>query len=151
MLERIRADRADYPCVTFPELANVAEESLNPQRDLTRGFLLAMGTLVLLCAFTFVSAVGVSGWEGVVFDEAGLVSDSPLPLALQKIGTEKHSLYSLIIVFGVFGLVASFHGLLLAAGRSTYEFCRLGNGPALLGKIQPIPPPTLCSSICSSG
>ncbi len=116
-------------------LANVAEESLNPQRDLTRGFLLAMATLVVLCAFTFVSAVGVSGWEGVVFDEGGLASDSPLPLALQQVGTEKHPLYSVIIGFGIFGLVASFHGLLLAAGRSTYEFCRLGNGPALLGKI----------------
>ena len=118
-------------------LANVAEESLNPQRDLTRGFLYAMATLVLLCAFTFVAAVGVSGWQGVVFDEAGLVSDSPLPLALQRIGTAKHPLYNLIIGFGVFGLIASFHGLLLAAGRSTFEFCRLGNGPGLLGKIQP--------------
>lgn len=118
-------------------LANVAEESRNPQRDLTRGFLYAMGTLVLLCAFTFVASVGVSGWEGVVFDETGNVSDSPLPLALQKIGSEKHPLYLWIIGFGVFGLVASFHGLLLAAGRSTFEFCRLGNGPAFLGKVHP--------------
>ena len=118
-------------------LANVAEESRNPQRDLTRGFLYAMGTLVLLCGFTFISSVGVSGWEGVVFDEKGLASDSPLPLALQSIGSEKHPLYKVIIGFGIFGLVASFHGLLLAAGRSTYEFCRLGNGPGFLGKIHP--------------
>ncbi|TDB68025.1 ethanolamine permease [Arundinibacter roseus] len=116
-------------------LANVAEESLNPQRDLTRGFLFAMTTLVLLCGLTFVSAVGVSGWEGVVFDQNGAASDSPLPLALQRIGTAKHPLYTLLIIFGLFGLVASFHGLLLAAGRATYEFCRMGNGPAFLGKV----------------
>ena len=118
-------------------LANVAEESVHPQRDLTRGFLSAMLTLVVLCALTFVAAVGVGGWEAVVYDAAGQPSDSPLPLALGKLLGEGSTLYTLVIVFGLFGLVASFHGLLLAAGRSTYEFCRMGNGPAWLGRVQP--------------
>ncbi len=118
-------------------LANVAEESINPQRDLTRGFGSAMLTLVALCALTFVASVGVGGWDGVVYDAAGQPSDSPLPLALQQLVGEGHILYTLVVVFGLFGLVASFHGLLLAAGRSTYEFCRMGNGPAWLGKVHP--------------
>ncbi|GAB2792745.1 ethanolamine permease [Rhabdobacter roseus] len=118
-------------------LANVAEESIHPQRDLTRGFLSAMLTLVVLCGLTFVAAVGVGGWEAVVYDTTGQPSDSPLPLALGKLLGEESTLYTLVIVFGLFGLVASFHGLLLAAGRSTYEFCRMGNGPAWLGRVQP--------------
>jgi ethanolamine permease len=96
-----------------------------------------MATLIVLCALTFVASVGVAGWEKVVFDASGKTSDSPLPLALQQLDLPQPPLYSLMIGFGVVGLVASFHGLLLAAGRSTYEFCRLGNGPAFLGKIHP--------------
>ncbi|GAB3173543.1 ethanolamine permease [Telluribacter humicola] len=118
-------------------LANVAEESINPQRDLTSGFGSAMATLVALCALTFVASVGVAGWDGVVYDASGQPSDSPLPLALQQLVGEGHILYTLVVVFGLFGLVASFHGLLLAAGRSTYEFCRMGNGPAWLGRVHP--------------
>jgi ethanolamine permease len=33
--------------------------------------------------------------------------------------------------------VASFHGLILAAGRSTYEFGKVRFAPAILGKIHP--------------
>jgi ethanolamine permease len=118
-------------------LANVAEESIDPQKDLTRGFSSAMLTLVGLCGLTFVAAVGVAGWSNVVYDASGQPSDSPLPLALAQLVGTSSNLYTLVVVFGLFGLVASFHGLLLAAGRSTYEFCRMGNGPAWLGRVQP--------------
>lgn len=116
-------------------LANVAEESLNPQKDLTRGFMSAMGTLVLLCALTFVASVGVAGWDGIVYDSKGNPSDSPLPLALEQLVGSGHTFYTLVIIFGLFGLVASFLGLLLASGRSTFEFCKMGNGPAWLGNV----------------
>jgi ethanolamine permease len=33
--------------------------------------------------------------------------------------------------------VASFHGIILAAGRSSFEFGRVGCAPAVLGKIHP--------------
>jgi ethanolamine permease len=36
---------------------------------------------------------------------------------------------------GLLGLIASFHGLMLAAGRSTLEFGRMNYAPAILGKI----------------
>ena len=119
-------------------LANVAEESINPQKDLTRGFVSAMATLVALCALTFVAAVGVQGWAAIVYESGSQsTSDSPLPLALQQLLGTEHLFYTLVIIFGLFGLVASFHGLLLASGRSTYEFCRMGNGPRWLGQVHP--------------
>ena len=118
-------------------LANVAEESINPQKDITWGFGSAMITLVILCVITFIAAVGVSGWENIVFKADGSMSDSPLPMAMSKIMSEKSLVYQLIVAIGTCGLIASFHGLVLAAGRATFEFGRTGNAPKFLGNVQP--------------
>lgn len=117
-------------------VANVAEETVNPQRNVLIGFGSAITTLVLLCVLTFSSSVGVAGWEAVVYPEPGAAaSDSPLPLALKQVVGEGHFLYHLLITIGLFGLVASFHGIILAAGRATFEFGREGFAPKMLGKI----------------
>jgi ethanolamine permease len=116
-------------------LANVAEETIRPQQTLLTGFGSAMATLVILCILTFISATGVGGWETIVYREDGATSDSPLPLALGIIVGNNNLLYHLLITVGLFGLVASFHGLILAAGRSTFEFGRIGFAPAFLGKV----------------
>lgn len=117
-------------------LANAAEESQNPQRDLTWGFGSAMLTLVILCAITFVGAVGVAGWEAIVYKTDGTSSDSPLPLALARLVGESAPLYFIVVIAGLFGLVASFHGLLMAAGRATFEMGRVGHFPKWLGQVQ---------------
>ena len=116
-------------------VANVAEETIDPQKTITKGFGFAILTLVLLCVLTFIGSIGVAGWEAVVFKADGSSSDSPLPMALGKIVGNNHSLYHLLIAIGLFGLVASFHGLMLAAGRSTFEFGRVGFAPPFLGQI----------------
>ena len=118
-------------------LANVAEECVHPQRDIVRGFGSALFTLVVLCMLVFFSAVGVQGWEAIVNLPDGTTSDSPLPLALGKIVSTTHIYYQLLVGIGLFGLLASFHGLLLAGGRASYEMGKVGQLPALLGKIQP--------------
>jgi ethanolamine permease len=116
-------------------VANVAEEAIRPQRTILLGFGSAILTLVLLCVLVFISAVGVSGWEGIVYKPDGTSSDSPLPLALSHIVGNSHLLYHLLITVGLFGLVASFHGIILAAGRSSFEFGRVNYAPAFLGKV----------------
>ncbi|WP_134090758.1 ethanolamine permease [Olivibacter sp. XZL3] len=118
-------------------IANVAEETKNPQRDIKKGFGWAIFTLAMLCVLVFVSAVGVGGWEAIVFRDgiAGETSDSPLPLALSMITGDNHVMYHLLITVGLFGLVASFHGLILAAGRSTYEMGKAHNFPRVFGDI----------------
>lgn len=116
-------------------VANVAEETLRPQRTILLGFGSAIFTLVILCILTFIGAIGVSGWEGIVYKPDGTASDSPLPLALGKIVGENNFLYHLLITIGLFGLIASFHGIILAAGRATFEFGRVKFAPPFLGKI----------------
>jgi ethanolamine permease len=117
-------------------VANVAEETVNPQRNILIGFGSALMTLVVLCILTFSSSVGVAGWEAIVYAEPGAsASDSPLPLALAKLYGEGHILYKLVTSIGIFGLVASFHGIILAAGRATFEFGRVGFAPRILGRV----------------
>ena len=116
-------------------VANVAEEAINPQRTILIGFGSAILTLVVLCILTFVSSIGVSGWEAIVYKADGTASDSPLPLALSHIVGSNHLMYHLLITIGLFGLVASFHGIILAAGRSVFEFGRVKFAPAFIGKI----------------
>lgn len=118
-------------------LANVAEETINPQKNITKGFMYSMITLGVLAAMTFCAAVGVGGWEKVVYDSAGAVSDSPLPMALGQITGNGGFMYHMLVSVGLFGFVASFNGLLLAAGRCTYEFGKVGQFPRVLGKIHP--------------
>lgn len=115
-------------------VANVAEETLNPQRTILKGFGSAILTLVALCVLTFVASVGVDGWKSIVYKD-GNTSDSPLPLALAKVAGNNGLFYHLLITVGLFGLVASFHGLILAAGRSSFEFGRVRFAPSFLGKI----------------
>lgn len=118
-------------------VANVAEEAINPRRTILLGFGSAIATLVVLCILTFASSVGVAGWEAVVYKSDGSTSDSPLPLALGHIVGDSNLLYHLLITVGLLGLVASFHGIILAAGRSGFEFGRVRFAPAFLGKIHP--------------
>jgi len=116
-------------------VANLAEETINPQRTVAKGFGSALVTLIVLCILVFLGSVGVAGWEAVVFGKDGAISDSPLPLAFSHIVGDDSFLYHLLITVGLFGLVASFHGLMLAAGRSTFEFGRVGFAPSFLGRI----------------
>ena len=120
-------------------VANVAEETKNHQRDPIIGFLAAMATLVVCATLVFYSAIGVDGWESIVYTSAdkAVTSDQPLPLALGHVVGTGHPMFHLLIAIGVFGLIASFHGIILVSGRATFEFGRMGYAPAFLGKLHP--------------
>lgn len=119
-------------------VANVAEETIRPQRNVLLGFGSALGTLIVLCVLVFISSIGVAGWEAIVYPTPGApASDSPLPLALSKITGNSGLLYHLLITIGLMGLVASFHGIILAASRATFEFGRVKYIPAVFGQVHP--------------
>jgi ethanolamine permease len=109
-------------------IANVAEDARNPQRDLPRGFIAAMATLVVLTAITLFGAVGVAGWENVVYPnlaDRSTKSDSPLPLAISHVVTRDSPFFLFLTGIGLIGLVASFHGILIAgSARSSSSVAR---------------------------
>lgn len=118
-------------------VANVAEEAKNPQRDVAIGFTAAMGTLVVLALGVFFASVGVRGWHAAVYPAGSdVASDAPLPLALSQVVATDSWLFSLLVAVGLFGLIASFHGIILAAARATMELGRAGFAPRALGIIQ---------------
>lgn len=117
-------------------VANVAEEARDPQRDLPRGFLSAILTLVLLTNIVLWGAVGADGWRTVVYPPGSETpSDSPLPLAVGHIVGRDNPLFTLLTGVGLLGLIASFHGILIAASRALLEYGRVGYAPKVVGEV----------------
>jgi ethanolamine permease len=129
-------------------VANAAEEAKNPRRDVALGFGSAILTLVVLATFVLFFAIGVGGWERIVYeskyittsadgtlvvDSAAPTSDKPLPLALGQIYDRSHVLYHLLVGVGAFGLIASLNGIILVAGRALFEMGRVGFLPRFVG------------------
>jgi ethanolamine permease len=112
-------------------LGNVAEEAKRPQRDLPLGFLSAMATLVVLTAITLFGAVGAAGWQAIGYAE----TDSPLPLAIRHVVSPDSPWFVLLTGIGLVGLVASFHGFLVAASRAILELGRAGYAPRVVGEV----------------
>lgn len=120
-------------------VANAAEEAKDPHRDVVIGFGSAIATLVVLTVLVFFSAVGVGGWAKVVYPPgASTESDAPLPLALAQVVAPESGLYLMLLGIGLLGLVASFHGIILAAARATMAFGQAGYAPAALGRVHPV-------------
>ncbi len=120
-------------------VANVAEETVKPQRNILVGIRIGTGHPDHpLCIGSFFLPRVVAGWGGYRLPFAGSCSVGflPLPLALSRItGTRGMGLPYLLITIGLMGLIASFHGIILAAGRATLEFGRVRYLPPALGRV----------------
>jgi ethanolamine permease len=101
-----------------------SEETKDPTRDLPRGTILAMFTLVGLSAIAFFFGGGVSA-EGI--RESG----NPIPDAW-AIDHGKDWFFYLVSVVGITGLIASFHSIIFAYSRITYSLSRAGYLPRIL-------------------
>jgi ethanolamine permease len=117
-------------------VANAAEEATDPQRNVAFGFGAAIATLVVLALGVFFLAIGVDGWRTIVYPPGSAdPSDAPLPLALAHVVTPDSVLYTMLLGIGLLGLIASFHGIILAAGRATMELGRARYLPPILGRV----------------
>ena len=108
------------------QLPLAAEETRDPSRDMPRGILWSLATLVICALATPILSAGISPGTR----EVGRSSE-PLFLGFQTIfGTGLGS--RALALFAVTGLVASFHAILYAYGRQIYSLARAGYFPEWL-------------------
>lgn len=106
-----------------------AEECKNPKKDVPKGFILAILTLVVLALVTFICTAGV-------LDAKVLGStDSPLPQVLDAIYGKGNVFSKLMSFIGIFGLVASLHGIIMGYSRQIFAMSRSRYLPKFLSRV----------------
>jgi ethanolamine permease len=110
-------------------VAMVAEEVKDPDRHIPRGYSIGIITLVFLAFGVMVFAGGVGDWRTLAS------IDYPLPGAIAIALGRDSSFTNLFTSLGLFGLVASFHSIILTYSRQLFALARKGFLPPFMAQV----------------
>lgn len=110
-------------------VAMVAEEVKDPKRMIKRGYIYGILTLAFLALAVMILTGGVTDWKNLS------TIDYPLPAALEVVLGKDNALTQLFASLGLFGLIASFHGIIIGYSRQIYALARENYLPSFLGKV----------------
>jgi ethanolamine permease len=111
------------------ELPLAAEECHMPERDIPRGMVLGMVTLII-------SSILILVLNSSIAPGAALIGKSPHPLYdgfASIFGTG--IVTKVLALLAVAGLIASFHSIIFAYGRQIYSLARAGYFPTFLSTV----------------
>jgi ethanolamine permease len=111
--------------------AMAAEEAKDPKRTIPIAYITGILTLVALAFLVMVMAGGVGDWK-----QLANIND-PLPQAMKMVVGENSGWLHMLVWIGLFGLVASFHGIILGYSRQMYALARAGYLPAYFAQVHP--------------
>jgi ethanolamine permease len=115
--------------LAIEEVPLAAEESMDPRRDVPKGSVLAMHTLLIAAILTLVFNTALPG-GAFLYGASGF----PLLDGFKAIfGDTGKTAYVLGLLFQI-GLIASFFTIIFAYGRNTYSLSRAGYFPGFLSK-----------------
>lgn len=110
-------------------VAMAAEEVKRPSHSIPIAYIGGIVTLLVL-------AVGVMVFAGSVGDWRLLANiNDPLPQAMKMIVGAKSGWLHMLVWLGLFGLVASLHGIIFGYSRQIFALARAGYLPSFLGKV----------------
>jgi ethanolamine permease len=138
--------------VIIEAVALAAEEAHEPHRTIPRGLVWAQLTLIVLVVLTWLFACGAVANSTVLaedpkfdssgireLDENGLPAtkdvDYPLAKVMQIIHGDSPALVYGFGAIALFGLVASYHGILFGTSRQAFALGRAGYLPRFLGEV----------------
>ncbi|MGY3803177.1 ethanolamine permease [Pigmentibacter ruber] len=111
--------------------AMAAEEVKNPRKTIPRAFISGIMTLIVLALGVMIFAGGVGDWR-----KFANIND-PLPEAMKVIVGNSSGWLHMLVWLGLFGLIASFHGIIMGYSRQIFALSREGYLPSFLAKIHP--------------
>ncbi|KAB8306325.1 ethanolamine permease [Erwinia endophytica] len=109
--------------------AMAAEEAKDPKRTIPKAYITGILTLVILAIGVMLMAGGAGDWR-----KLSNIND-PLPQAMKMIVGEHSNWMHMLVWIGLFGLIASFHGIILGYSRQFFALSRAGYLPAGLAKL----------------
>ncbi|HET8938075.1 MAG TPA: amino acid permease [Polyangiales bacterium] len=108
------------------ELPLAAEEAHDPQKDMPKGLLFGMSTLLVFAVLVMVLNASIGGNEPGQLHGAFGLSSSAEPLLDGFRTLYGARLAKLLALFAVIGLIASFHTIMFAFSRQIYSLARAG-------------------------
>jgi len=111
--------------------AMAAEEAKDPKRTIPRAYIGGILTLLVLAVGVMIFAGGAGDWS-----KLANIND-PLPQAMKMIVGETSGWLHMLVWIGLFGLIASFHGIILGYSRQIFALGRAGYLPKWLAAVHP--------------
>jgi len=111
--------------------AMAAEEAKDPRRAIPKAYISGILTLVALAFGTMIFAGAVGDWHSLAN-----IND-PLPQAMKIVVGVRSGWLHMLVWIGLFGLVASFHGIIMGYSRQIFALARAGFLPPLLATLHP--------------
>ena len=123
--------------VIIETVALAAEEAHEPHRTIPKGLALAQVTLIALVILTwfFASAAGTD------YKATGAADNYyPLPFVYRQVWPSRAHLPNVVAfsVLAIFGMIASYNGMIYAVSRQSFSLGRAGYLPVILGHVHPI-------------
>jgi ethanolamine permease len=118
-----------YVCIEG--VAMVAEEVKDPARTIPKGYISGILTLMLLAIGVMVFTGGITDWQRLT------AIDYPLPESIGIVLGKNNSITKLFAGIGLFGLIASFHSIIISYSRQLFALARSGYLPRFLSALSP--------------
>ncbi|WP_421850185.1 ethanolamine permease [Novosphingobium sp.] len=112
-------------------VAMAAEEVKEPRRTIPMAYISGILTLTVLAFGVMLFAGGSGSWA-----ELSSLND-PLPQAMKRAVGASSGWLHMLVWLGLFGLVASFHGIIMGYARQIFALGRAGYLPAVFARLHP--------------
>jgi ethanolamine permease len=122
--------------VIIETVALAAEEAHEPHRTIPRGLVWAQLTLIVLVVLTWLFACGAVDSQRIAVDEQGKDISYPLGEVVRRLPAGQSPLVTYGFgLIALFGMIASYHGMVYGASRQAFALGRAGYLPEILGGV----------------